>query len=95
MVIRLIWLEPCSSGIGNDLARALLKRGEKVIATSRKLAALGGLKADGAEILQLDVAANQDDLDAVAKKALTLYGRVDVVVNNAGYMEIGSIEEST
>jgi NAD(P)-dependent dehydrogenase (short-subunit alcohol dehydrogenase family) len=45
--------------------------------------------------LQLDVTATQDNLEIVAEKAVTLYGRVDVVVNNAGYMEIGSIEEST
>jgi len=81
--------------MGNDLARTLLQRGEKVIATGRKLAALEGLKAQGAQILQLDVTAEQDNLDAVATKAVGLYGRIDVIVNNAGYMEIGSIEEST
>jgi len=53
------------------------------------------LKAQGAQILQLDVTAEQDNLNAVAAKAVGLYGRIDVIVNNAGYMEIGSIEEST
>jgi len=92
----LVWLiTGTSSGIGNELASALLKRGEKVIATGRRLAALEGLKSEGAEILQLDVTATQDNLDAVAKKAVSLYNRIDVVVNNAGYAEIGSIEEST
>jgi len=45
--------------------------------------------------LQLDVTAAQDNLNVVAAKAVGLYGRIDVIVNNAGYMEIGSIEEST
>jgi len=92
----LVWLiTGTSSGIGSDLVRTLLKRGEKVIATGRKLAALEGLKAEGAETLQLDVTASQEVLDETAKKAVSLYGRVDVVVNNAGYTEIGSVEEST
>jgi len=92
----LVWLiTGTSSGMGNDLARTLLQRGEKVIATGHKLAAIEGLKAQGAQILQLDVTAEQDNLDAVAAKAVGLYGRIDVIVNNAGYMEIGSVEEST
>lgn len=73
----------------------MLKRGEKVIATGRKLAALESLKAAGAHTLELDVTAPLDKLHAVAKEAVGIHGRVDVVVNNAGYLQAGTIEEST
>jgi len=92
----LVWLiTGTSSGFGNELARSLLGRGEKVIATGRKLAALEGLKAEGADTLELDVTSPLDILKVIADKAVGLHGRVDVVVNNAGYVEIGALEELT
>lgn len=80
-----------SAGLGKELATAALARGEKVIATGRakSLVHLDELKALGAETLELDVTASQDDINAVAQKAITIYGRVDVVVNNAGRSESG------
>jgi NAD(P)-dependent dehydrogenase (short-subunit alcohol dehydrogenase family) len=41
----------------------------------------------------LDVTASQADLDAKIKEAISWYGRIDVLVNNAGYLEMGFIEE--
>lgn len=66
-----------------------------MIATGRKLAALEGLKAEGASTLELDVTAPLDTLKAIAEEAVGLHDRVDVVVNNAGYIEIGALEELT
>ena len=43
----------------------------------------------------MDVNASLDELHAAAKKAVDIYGRVDVIVNNAGYIEPGTIEEIT
>ena len=87
----------CSSGLGRDLALEALKRGEKVIATgrSRSIAKLDDLKARGADVIELDVTSPLETLHEVAKKAVQIHGRIDVLVNNAGYILVGAIEEST
>ncbi|KAG5640096.1 hypothetical protein DXG03_001233 [Asterophora parasitica] len=86
-----------SSGLGRDLTLAALERGDKVIATgrARSLAKLDDLKARGADILELDVTSSLEKLHEIAKKAVAIHGRVDVVVNNAGYGFFGAIEEIT
>lgn len=68
------------------MAIAALNRGDKVIATARarSLSQLEDLKGRGAETLELDVTAPIDNLKAVAAKAVGIYGKIDVVVNNAG-----------
>lgn len=60
-----------SSGFGRDLVLSVLKRGDKVIATARgsSVQRLQDLKAEGAEILELDVAAPLDTIKEVAKEA--------------------------
>ncbi len=65
---------------------AALNRGDKVIATARKrsLSQLEDLKGRGAETLELDVTAPIEELKAIATKAVGIYGKVDVIVNNAG-----------
>ncbi|VDB90058.1 unnamed protein product [Peniophora sp. CBMAI 1063] len=98
MSTRLVWLiTGTSSGLGRDFALAALKRGDKVIATARgrSMAKLKDLEERGADVMELDVTAPFPDLQAIATKALAIHGTVDVVVNNAGYVEFGSIEEST
>ncbi|KAF8303310.1 NAD(P)-binding protein [Clavulina sp. PMI_390] len=91
-----VWfITGCSSGFGESLARLLLKRGHKVIATARKLSALDSLKEAGAAVMQFDVTAPLDEVKAIADKAVALYGQIDVVVNNAGYFAINSLEEAT
>ncbi|KAK0460594.1 uncharacterized protein EV420DRAFT_1641144 [Desarmillaria tabescens] len=95
---QLVWLiTGTSTGLGRDLALAALERGEKVIATARarSLHLLADLKEKGAETLELDVTASLDDLKKIAEKAVGIYGRVDVLVNNAGYLLVGALEEST
>ena len=74
------------TGLGRDLTLAALKRGDKVIATARarSFAKIADLRDHGADILELDVTAPLEDIHQVAKKAVQLHGRVDVVVNNAG-----------
>ncbi|KAJ7140589.1 hypothetical protein C8R43DRAFT_1109532 [Mycena crocata] len=93
---QLVWLiTGTSAGLGRDLALAALKRGDKVIATARSIGKLGDLKDKGADVLELDVTAPLDELHTVAKKAAAIHGRIDVVVNNAGYVLVGAVEEST
>ena len=87
-----------SRGLGAELVRQLLRRGDNVAATTRSAerlsAALGGV--DTARLLPLEV----DLTDAAAVEgavAATLdrFGRLDVVVNNAGYGFLGAVEETT
>ncbi|KAF9017093.1 NAD(P)-binding protein [Hymenopellis radicata] len=94
----LVWLiTGTSSGIGRELVLAALERGDHVIATARSasLSNLDDLKALGAKVLELDVTAPLDSLNATAQAAAAFYGRIDVLVNNAGYVHTGTIEEST
>ncbi|KAI3614232.1 serine 3-dehydrogenase [Moniliophthora roreri] len=94
----LVWLiTGTSTGLGRELTLAALRRGDKVIATARvrSLSQIDDLKEKGAATLELDVTAPLEDLQAVAKKAVAIYGQVDIVVNNAGYILVGAIEENT
>ncbi|KAI0041215.1 short chain dehydrogenase [Auriscalpium vulgare] len=98
MTGQLVWLiTGCSSGIGRDLTLEALKRGDKVIATTRarSLGQLADLKGAGADVLELDVTAPLADLHTVAQAAIALHGHVDVLVNNAGYIAVGALEENT
>ena len=88
-----VWLiTGCSSGFGAALARALLARGERVIATSRKPEQLAPLRASGAACMQLDISVSEEELANKAEQALLIYGRVDVLINNAGYAQLGALE---
>ncbi|KAF5335532.1 hypothetical protein D9611_012146 [Ephemerocybe angulata] len=94
----LVWLiTGTSAGLGKDLALAALARGDKVIATTRarSFPQLKDLEAAGAAVLELDVTAPLETLHEAAKKAVDIYGRIDVLVNNAGYICVGTLEELT
>jgi len=84
-----------SSGLGHEMAGQLLKRGDRVAGTARQLNTLDELKARYGEQLCLasmdltDVAA----VRRVVNEAFTAMGRIDVIVNNAGYGLFGAAEE--
>ena len=88
-----VWLiTGCSSGFGAALVQALLARGERVIATSRKPDQLESLRNSGAACMQLDISSSEEELADKAEQALLIYGRVDVLINNAGYAQLGTLE---
>jgi len=75
-----------STGLGRELTLAALKRGDKVIATARARSCPepNDIKAQGADMVELDVTDPLDKLNGIAKKAVGIHGRVDILVNNAG-----------
>jgi NAD(P)-dependent dehydrogenase (short-subunit alcohol dehydrogenase family) len=89
-----VWLiTGCSSGFGRAIAEAALARGDRVVATARRPeAALADLAGDDVAIVPLDVT-RQDQVDAAVQSAIDRFGRIDVLVNNAGYGSMGAVEE--
>ena len=84
-------------GFGMEFAKNALERGDRVAATARNTSALEPLVAahgDAILPLQLDVT-DRDAVFAAVNKAAEHFGRLDVVVNNAGYGLFGAIEEIT
>lgn len=91
-----VWLVTgASKGLGLTLVKKLLKEGYKVAATSRSVSDLskeiGEPSADFLP-LQVDLANEQSVAEAVAE-TLRVFGTIDVVVNNAGYGQLGTLEE--
>jgi NAD(P)-dependent dehydrogenase (short-subunit alcohol dehydrogenase family) len=91
-----VWfITGCSTGFGKELARLALGRGFRVVATARdasKLAYLVGEHERSALAVSLDVTNPREIADSV-KKAEAKFGRIDVLVNNAGYGYFAAIEE--
>ncbi|MCW2496198.1 SDR family oxidoreductase [Jatrophihabitans sp.] len=84
-----------SKGFGREWAEAALERGDQVAGTARKIETLDELVAQYPETflaLTLDVNDREADIAAV-QQAAEHFGRLDVVVNNAGYGHFGMIEE--
>lgn len=83
----------CSSGIGLATAQALLDAGHIVYATARRPEALTELAERGAHVLALDVT-SEESMTSAVKAVEAEHGRVGALVNNAGYGEYGTIEET-
>jgi short-subunit dehydrogenase len=81
-----------SSGIGEETARELQRRGFTVYAAARRVERMEGLAADGIRVLKMDVTDEKSVKSGVAK-ILKETDRVDVLVNNAGYGSYGSVED--
>jgi NAD(P)-dependent dehydrogenase (short-subunit alcohol dehydrogenase family) len=92
-----VWyITGASRGLGLSLVKKLLDNGYRVAATSRNAHALSqavGL-IDSNRFLPLSVDLNNmDGIDESIQQTLSAFGRIDVVVNNAGYGMIGTVEE--
>jgi NAD(P)-dependent dehydrogenase (short-subunit alcohol dehydrogenase family) len=83
-------------GLGRVLTEHVLRRGDHVVATARRPAALDDLRAEFGDRLAVDVldVTRPDQVEEVVARALA-GGPVDVVVNNAGYGLVGATEETT
>lgn len=91
---QLVWLiTGSSSGFGELFVQQILARGDRVLATGRSLEKLKHLEQAGAAILQLDVTDEQQALNDTITKAIAVYGKIDVLVNNAAYIAFGAWED--
>ncbi|KAA1468092.1 NAD-P-binding protein [Dentipellis sp. KUC8613] len=88
-----IWLiTGANSGLGLSLAKYVLSQGDRVIAAARSASKIPA-SLQGAHPLALDPSASDTEIHKAAQDALNVYGRVDVLVNNAGYSLVGAVEE--
>ena len=96
MAEKKVWfITGCSTGLGRDLAEVLLEQGYRVVATARRLDSIEDLAErfpENARIAKLDVTVPEQIAEAVGQ-AISEFGRIDVLVNNAGYGLLGAIEE--
>jgi NAD(P)-dependent dehydrogenase (short-subunit alcohol dehydrogenase family) len=93
-----IWfITGASRGFGRIWAEAALSRGDKVTATARKLEDIADLAerfGDAVLPLELDVT-NPEQVSKVVQQAYKRFGRLDVLVNNAGYALLAAVEEAS
>ncbi len=91
-----VWLiTGCSTGFGRELARLVLARGWRAVVTARdpsKVADIASGHGASALVLPLDVT-RRDQIDHVVEATTQRFGRIDVLVNNAGYGYLAAIEE--
>jgi NAD(P)-dependent dehydrogenase (short-subunit alcohol dehydrogenase family) len=91
-----VWLiTGCSTGFGRELAKLVLARGWRAVVTARnpaQVADIAGGHGDRALVLPLDVT-RREQIDDVVARARQHFGRIDALVNNAGYGYLAAIEE--
>jgi NAD(P)-dependent dehydrogenase (short-subunit alcohol dehydrogenase family) len=91
-----VWLVTgASRGLGAEVAKAALASGDKVVATGREKQGLDNpSQSDSWLAISMDVT-SQEQVESSVRKALNRFGRIDVLVNNAGFGMLGAIEETT
>jgi NAD(P)-dependent dehydrogenase (short-subunit alcohol dehydrogenase family) len=93
-----VWLiSGCSSGFGREIVLAALAAGDRVMATARRPETLADLAQTGGDRIStaaLDVT-DPESIRAAVDATLAVFGRIDVLVNNAGVSVIGAVEETS
>lgn len=91
---KVILITGASSGIGYDAALILASQGHKVYGAARRVELMDGLRGKGVIPIKMDVTDEQSMADGI-KTIIDAEGRIDVLVNNAGYGYMGAIENVT
>lgn len=93
-----VWLiTGCSTGFGREITLAALAAGDRVMATARRPEALADLAQVGGDRISsaaLDVT-DPASIQAAVKATQAAFGRIDVLVNNAGFTMLGAVEETS
>lgn len=88
---KVILITGASSGIGFDCARTLARKGYRVYAAARRTERMDPLREDGAIPIRMDVT-DEASLEEGVRSVLEAEGRIDVLINNAGFGYFGTIE---
>ena len=86
----------CSTGIGRGIARAVLREGDQAVVTARDVSTIQAFAEEYPDTclpLPLDLT-DRESMDTAVRNAVARFGRIDVLVNNAGYGYRAAIEES-
>ena len=89
---KVILLTGASSGIGYQTAELLAKQGHMVYGAARRVEKMEALKEFGVKPIRLDVT-SQESIDEAVEAIIKAEGRIDVLVNNAGYGSYGAVED--
>ncbi|KAI1465221.1 NAD(P)-binding protein [Daldinia caldariorum] len=95
-----VWLiTGASNGLGLSFCLRALKAGHKVIGAMRNLTraaeAVKAIESQGGQVMQLDMTESQSSIKEKVQAAEKIYGKIDVLVNNAGYSLLGPLSEFT
>ncbi|HMH22928.1 MAG TPA: oxidoreductase [Puia sp.] len=95
--VKKVWfITGASSGFGKSFAEYAVQQGYCVVITARRVDKLETIKAlapDQVEALKMDVT-NSAEITGAVKMAISRFGRIDVLINNAGYGIVGAVEET-
>ena len=89
---QVVLITGASSGIGKETARQLIKSGHKVYAVARRLEQMASLQELGGITMSMDIS-KENEVQAVVDKVIEDNGRIDVLINNAGYATQGPVEQ--
>lgn len=92
--MRVILVTGASSGIGKETAIELKKRGYVVYGAARRVEEMKDLRRKGIHIAYVDVT-NEESMHSLVHRIMRKEGRIDVLINNAGYGSFGAIEDVT
>lgn len=90
---KVVLITGCSSGIGRALALAFAQQSFQVVATARRMASIKGLSSEEIHCLELDVT-KSDSIQAAIPQILNRFGRIDYLINNAGFLAAGPVIET-
>jgi short-subunit dehydrogenase len=89
---KVILITGASAGIGKEFAKELLKDGHIVYGAARKVEKMEDIRQLGVKVLQMDVT-DEDSMKKGVDTILKAEGRVDVLINNAGFGSYGAVED--
>ena len=94
MTNKIVFITGCSTGIGRALACACVNQGDTVIATARRPETLADIAGERLIPMALDVN-DQSAIEAVINDVKERFGRIDLLINNAGFAAMGPVTELT
>lgn len=90
---KIVLITGASSGMGKETAHLLLKNGFEVYAVARRTEMMEDLKKAGAHVLKMDIT-KKEDIQNVVNIIMNEKGRIDILINNAGFGMYGAMEDT-